>query len=385
MIKNFTLRVLTAFILLGSLVFAQELPKNPIAGRNVFEEEGCMNCHAVNGVGGTIGPDFWKHIFFGNGYELISKMWNHSSKMMLMMTRSKTKRPEFTGENFRDLGNFLFFLRYLGQEGSASAGKRLFVSKKCVDCHSIGRPIPGKIPLDSMKVYVSPVYLAQAMWNHSVEMHKKGVATRVKLPTFSKNEFADLTAYIRKASSFKSEKEIYSYPGDPAQGEKLFKEKGCYYCHVEKPVGPNLSRFNLNESVTTIAGVMWNHSDRMAVATKGLKMPYPTFSDNQMADVISYLYFEGSPKTTGSEKLGARLFREKGCESCHQAGNHFNAPTVDKFEPFNDKYDFFAALWNHAQRMEQLLFSQGKQLPKLLPNEVKSLYLFIDGKTKSAK
>ncbi len=385
MAKNFTLRTAIILLLFASGLSAQQLPKNPLAGREVFEKEGCLNCHAVNGSGGTIGPDFGKQVFPGNAYDLLSKMWNHSQKMLLEMARTKTERPHFTGRDFRQLGDFLYFIRYLGQPGNASAGRRLFVSKGCVECHSVGRPKRGKIALDSMKIYVSPVRLAQAMWNHSILMHNRGVSKGVKLPTFSDNQFADLTAYIRSASSLKSDEEIYSYPGNPVRGEQLFKEKGCYYCHAEKPIGPTVGHINTNQSVTEIAGIMWNHSGKMAQAMKTLKRPFPLFSGDQMADVISYLYFEGTPKTTGSAELGARLFKEKGCENCHRAGNRFDAPAIGKFGPFHDKDDFLAALWNHAPQMEEILLTKGEQLPVLLPNEIKSLYLFIDAKAKAGK
>jgi len=380
-----TLGIAFVFFLLATLAKSQGLPSNPLSGREALENEGCLNCHAVNGTGGSVGPDFGKQIFFGNDYDLLSKMWNHSQKMLLVMSRTKTERPHFIGENFREMADFLYFIRYLGQPGNSSVGNKLFVIKQCIECHSVGKVVPGKIALDTMKVFVSPIQLAQAMWNHSSRMQSRGAARRVKLPTFSNNEFADLSAYIRKASSLKTEEKIYSYPGNPVLGERRFKEKGCYYCHVEKPVGPNLDSINTNESVIQIAGSMWNHSGKMAEAMKIMKKPFPLFIDDQMADVISYLYFKNTPRTTGSEELGANLFKTKGCIDCHQPGNNFHAPTVGKFGPFHDEDDFLAALWNQEPKMEELLLARGKQLPKLLPNEIKSLYLFIDAKTKTEK
>jgi cytochrome c551/c552 len=379
------LRIAFVFFLSVSAVGAQQLPNNPLSGREVLEKEGCMNCHAVNGAGGTIGPDFGKQIFLGNDFDLLSKMWNHSQKMLLAMATTKTERPQFTGQEFREMGDFLYFVKYLGQPGNSSRGKKIFSDKRCIVCHSVGKVVPGKIALDSMIIYVSPIQLAQAMWNHSTQMQSRGKIKGLKFPAFSDDEFADLTAYIRQVSSLKTGEKIYSYPGNPILGEQLFKEKGCYYCHVEKPIGPKLDQISTQQSVTAIAGIMWNHSTKMANAVKTMGKPFPSFTGDQMADVISYLYFEGTPKTDGSEKLGEILFKEKGCINCHEEGNKFNAPVVEKLGPFHDTYDFLSALWNHAPRMEELLLAKGKQLPKLLPNEVKSLYLFLDAKAKTEK
>lgn len=385
MFKKFFGIIPVMLLLVGTIALTQELPENPIEGREVFEEKGCMNCHAINGIGGNIGPDFGKHLFVGDEFNLFSKMWNHSPKMLLLMSHSSTQKPEFTGKEFKSLSNFLFFIRYLGQYGNVEAGKRLFVSKKCIECHSVGRPIAGKIPLDSMKIYASPVYLAQAMWNHSSEMKNLSKEKGIKLPQFSDNEFANLIAYIRSASSVKSEKNIYSYTGDPATGLKIFKAKGCYYCHVEKQIGPDLAKTNLNRSVTEIAGIMWNHLKGMLSAAKGFNKPFPKLSDNEMANIISYLYFESSSRSEGSSSEGEKLFLEKGCKSCHEIQNKSNAPIVGNMGPYNSAAQFLAALWNHVPAIEQSLLAKGEKLPVLLPNDVKSLYLFVNERSKKGK
>ncbi len=383
--KNFTVKTVVVFLLFLSIATAQQLPENPMAGRVVFEKQGCISCHSVYGSGGTTGPDFGKKIFSGDDFYLLSKMWNHSSKMFLVMAQTGTKRPSFTGQDVKELSDFLYFVRFLGQPGNISTGRHLFSTKGCARCHSVGRAVPGKVALDSMKIYVSPIHLAEVMWNHSTLMHERGIRKGIRLPSFSDNEFADLTAYIRGASSLKTEDKIYSYPGSPVRGEQLFKSKGCYYCHVEKPIGPTLDRMKADQSVTEIAGAMWNHSGKMASTMKKMGLKYPSFTGDEMADVISYLYFKNLPRAEGSAESGARLFKEKGCENCHVAGNKVDAPTIDKFAHFRNEDEFLAALWNHAPKMEEVLLAHGKKLPELMPNDVKSLYLFIDAKTKEGK
>ena len=42
--------------------------QDPAAGSRVFDQKGCVKCHAINGVGGKIGPDLTRiarpHSFF---------------------------------------------------------------------------------------------------------------------------------------------------------------------------------------------------------------------------------------------------------------------------------------------------------------------------------
>ncbi len=44
----------------------QRLPTNPIEGRIVLEEKGCINCHAIDGFGGDIGPDLVREKYYGS-------------------------------------------------------------------------------------------------------------------------------------------------------------------------------------------------------------------------------------------------------------------------------------------------------------------------------
>ena len=372
-----------AFILIAILSpnsYAQLLPERPLEGRMVFEEKGCVNCHSIDGSGGQIGPDLGAYSFSGTGFDLVSRMWNHSPKMLSKMGQMNIKRAEFTPEDFQNLQTFLYFLRYLGKSGSVAKGREIFTQKKCILCHVIGKEDASKVRLDKIKVYASPLFLAQSMWNHAIQMHRRLKSLHVTPPTFTGNEFADLSIYIRAVSTLGEREEHYMYPGSPKEGEELFKSKQCYFCHVEKKIGPDLRTYNMNKSVTEIAGMMWNHAEKMEEMTEKFKIPWPTFKGDEMANLISYLYFMNPPKISGSKEEGRRLFQEKGCIKCHYPDNPYKAPPIAEKKPFHSENAFFAALWNHAPRMEEILYSRGEGLPQLSASGVKSLYLYLNPK-----
>ncbi|MHB8581186.1 MAG: c-type cytochrome [Ignavibacteriaceae bacterium] len=355
-----------------------KLPDNPIEGRFVFEQKGCINCHAINGSGGKTATDLGEKVFFGNDYNLIADMWNHSSKMFKQMEEKNINKQEFNAKDFRSLRLFLYDLRYLGKSGNTNSGKKLFVKMGCTNCHSIGKPTSNKIRLDKTGIYASPVYLAQTMWNHAIKMQAMQKSSNIKVPIFKDDEFADLSSYIRAVSVYKSKDIKYMAPGNPSNGKKIFSDKGCFFCHNEKHIGPDLTKIDLNKSVTEIAGMMWNHSLEMEPAMQKFKIAMPAFKGNEMADLISYLYFSNKQKINGSAEIGQRILSEKGCTNCHVSGNSYKSTDSKLIGPFNNKDEFFSDLWNHLPLMQKNLYFKGKTLPNLLPSDIKSLYLYFN-------
>ncbi len=69
------------FVLLSaSPAYGQErigLTQNPLAGSQVFGSTGCVKCHSVNGLGGTIGPELGRIARRRSFYDLAATMWNH--------------------------------------------------------------------------------------------------------------------------------------------------------------------------------------------------------------------------------------------------------------------------------------------------------------------
>ena len=360
----------------------QTLPVNPLNGRIVFEQKGCINCHSINGYGGKTAPDFGKHNFFGSDYDLISGMWNHSSEMLKQMDAKDFEKHNFSTSDFRNLRYFLNFLRYLGSNGNVGSGKQLFSKMKCIDCHSVGKGDSKKISLNKMGVYASPLYLAQVMWNHAAKMQKMQKQSGIKVPVFKDNEFADLSSYIESVSANGKKEKVYMSPGNPLKGEKLFKSKRCYYCHEQKHIGPDLTKYNFNKSVTEIAGMMWNHAANMNAVMTVNKISYPEFKSDEMANLISYLYFKNQNQVSGSAEIGKKLISEKDCISCHRKNNSNNAPIASAIGPFYSTDSFFSDLWNHLPIMEKTSYVKGKSLPKLLPSDIKSLYLYFNRKVR---
>lgn len=84
--------------------------------------------------------------------------------------------------------------------GDPAAGRELFVSKSCSDCHSYaGAGGSDAPPLDFMRGHLSATEIANMsgrIWDHLPQMLGHFREEGIPVPTFEGNEMANLVAYL---------------------------------------------------------------------------------------------------------------------------------------------------------------------------------------------
>ncbi|MFQ6675097.1 MAG: c-type cytochrome [Fidelibacterota bacterium] len=356
-----------------------EIPSNPMAGRIVFEEKGCIECHSIDGFGGTVGPDLGREMFFGSFYDLASRLWNHAPQMAIRAEYLEKEWPTFTTDEMDKLISYLFFLRYLGKPGNVSRGKTLLETKGCLNCHRVGDAgNPEGIALDQLQEYASPLYVAQVIWNHGPEMQKKMQEMGIERPVFDNEDITHISAYLREFSRIQPSRKQFMSPGNPRRGSELFVTKWCSHCHADRrdqpSAGPRLEEIDLHRSVTAIAGSMWNHGNTMWQAMQEENIGWPTFEGPEMADLIAYLYFFDYHGSPGDPGVGAGVFRDKGCASCHAPGERVAFHwSPEKTSPT----DLVRTMWNHVPLMRELIVTSNIPWPELTADELRHLYAYL--------
>lgn len=359
------------------------LTGEPSKGRDLFISQ-CIRCHAIWGVGGKLGPDLTQVGMGRSLLQIAGSLWSHSPQMIKLMEERHLPRPSFTPEQIQDLITYLYYLNYFNEPGDPKKGQQIFSQKGCMNCHSIGQTGgTGGPRLDTYQRYGSPLYVAQAMWNHGPRMTSQMMARGVKPPTFQGREMADLLAFIRGRVIFGVPEQPLALSGDPMAGQRLFAQKACLTCHairgVGGTVGPDLGREGQYSSVTSIAGAMWNHGPAMEAKMKQLGIARPQFSKNEMADLIAYFYFVGSSDPRGDQTNGKKLFTQKGCAACHALGESEQkiGPDLATSAAITSPLHLAAAMWNHAPTMEKLAQEKGLPWPKFAGNEMRDLVEYI--------
>ncbi|MBI4639436.1 MAG: c-type cytochrome [Candidatus Tectomicrobia bacterium] len=379
--------VLAGAVLLPTLIATGELgelPKDPLEGRNVFIGKGCARCHAIWGEGARIGPDLGKIGAGRSALELAGVLWNHSPEMLEKMLERKMARPEFTPQEMTSLISFLLYLNYFDEPGDLKAGERLFTEKSCVRCHTVGGR-GGSVgpPLDRYQRYLSPLFMIQAMWNHGPQMGKIMQALGVERPVFAGREVADLLTYIRQTAKDSQETRVYMQPGNPDHGKQLFTEKGCINCHSilgeGGKVGPDLGRRPLRRSLIEVAGLMWNHELLMWQKAQELNIPMPTFVDQEMADVIAYLYFIALQGEPGDAIRGRQSFERLRCEACHpvEGVGKKIGPDLVQSKAIRQPIELATAMWNHGPIMAKWVQERNLPWPAVVGNDVADLQIYL--------
>src|SRR3990172_116104 len=203
----------------GDWVWAQPVfgpSQNPLAGSRVFGTKGCAKCHAVNGVGGTVGPDLGRIARSRSFYDLASAMWNHLPRMVEQMAQQGVTRPQLKMQETADLIGFLYTLNYFDAPGNPEVGARYFAEKRCITCHQVsgsGGVVGGS--LDFFKKFGSPLFVAAALWNHGPQMMEAMKSQGLERPAFIGPELHDLLAYLVPASAGPGDGPVYVLPPRP--------------------------------------------------------------------------------------------------------------------------------------------------------------------------
>lgn len=365
-----------------------ELPNNPNVGARLFAEKQCIKCHALGGTKPGIGPDLGRIHFTGTVLDVAGSFWNHAPIMREKMKDLKIQVPVLTSSEMADIVAFVTAYRYylteLGQPGNPALGEAVFKAKSCIRCHSAqsdwGKPGPS---LQRYRGQFSAISMAQVMWNHGPEMSELMRQQGVPWPKFAGREMGDLLAYLQAGNEGATAERVYFEPGSPRRGRDLFEAKRCTACHAIAGeggrVGPDLGTrgHEMVGSISSIAGLMWNHSQVMTAELARRSIPRATFSGQEMADIIAYLYFVNYATVYGAPDRGQSIFADK-CGLCHTIGNGTRVgPDLGKVAGLEDPMAIVTTMWNHAQKMGDEGRKRGKVWPMFAPGETADLTAFL--------
>ena len=180
--------------------------------------------------------------------------------------------------------------------------------------------------------------------------------------------------------------------GNPAKGQSLFVSKGCVGCHAVRGaggrIGPDLGRTAVKGSFYEIAAALWNHSLAMSDKMKEFRLVRPTFRDDELADLLAFLYFLNYFDEPGDPRVGKVLFAQKHCIQCHSLGKEGGSagPRLDALPRGTSPLRIAQDLWNHGPAMVPAIRRLGLDIPKFNGSEIIDLFAYLrsQGQRKAA-
>jgi cytochrome c2 len=355
-------RSIAVFGLTAIIGHAAGFPADSARGRQLFDTLSCVQCHAVAGKGGSIGPDLGRVIDRGfTPARLAATMWNHAPAMWAAMRQQGIRAGDMNDQAAADLFAYFYSARFFEAPGDAARGKRAFESKHCAVCHGMAT---SARPLSQWTSTGQPMALAAAMWNHGALMRDEFAKHSIKWPDLTSQDLTDLLVYarnLRGAPASNPRLEISS----GAEGEALFQSKGCAECHVK---GLVLSQSLKGKTLTGIAAAMWDHQPRMAVDPQPL-------TTGEMQEITSYLWAARFFEDEGDSAAGRRVFNSKRCAACHdQAAG--NAPKLAG-RTFSG-ITMVSALWHHGPQMLDQMKATNISWPRFDGTQMSDLIAFLN-------
>ncbi len=271
-------------------------PGDPGAGKILFSEKHCIQCHRIGGEGGGEGPALDGLPRGTSPLRIAQGLWNHGPAMMSSIRRRGLEVPVFNEGEIVDL---FAYMRTQGKRGATHEfqsagdpenGKELFEAKGCSRCHDVFGDEAIGPDLGRRALRGSVTQLAGRMWNHWPAMAEAMQALDMPLPEFEEDELADIFAYLF-ISRYDGE------VGDVGRGRDLYQANSCAKCHglhgeggrgVES-VAPALRQATTGQSKEHIIQRMWNHAPDMWKRMENQRLVWPRFTPQELADLLTFL------------------------------------------------------------------------------------------------
>ena len=337
-------------------------------GRALFRSLNCIVCHSVSGVGGKSAPALWRDEGRSfSPYQMAGILWNHAPAMWDAMERQGVARPELNEQQAADLFVSFFAARLFAAPGDGKRGRRVFLARRCGQCHGIDSPIrQGIRPVAEWGSLWDPIALAQRMWNHSHDMARELDRSKAAYPLLSAQEITDLLVWLRNAQARKHADEFS--PAAPEGGRALFASKGCAGCHIgARRLEARPTRYGLDD----FAAAMWNHPFLAGP-------PHAPMSYEEMRGVVGYLVATQFFEERGSLENGERLFAKMGCSGCHDDPSS-GAPGRSAMSGRMTSFGMVAALWKHGPAMRNAMRQRGIPWPRFEGSEMADVSAYLHG------
>ena len=148
--------------------------------------------------------------------------------------------------------------------------------------------------------------------------------------------------------------------GDPFRGRETFGDKGCSRCHSVwghgGELGPEITVVVKGKTWYELVGDFWNHTPRMIDAIGQQGYSWPLLNRDEMADLLSYLYYLRLFDDPGDAGMGSIAYSQFQCVACHTLGGSGGdgGGPLDAFSAFPSPIVLAQAMWNAGPEMQRV-------------------------------
>ena len=360
--------IAAAVLVCGGLAAASPPAGVARRGEQLFRQEQCVQCHSVDGTGGSLGGDLSKRIDRDfTPAVMASLMWNHAPEMWAAMKSQGIVKAQLSAEGAADLFAYFVSARFFEKPGDAGRGKLAFGARHCADCHGIATsPVASAPPAAKWESLADPLVLAQQMWNHGTKMRAEFANRKLAWGQLTAQELTDMLVYLQNLPETRDVPRNFQFP-PPEPGEKLFQSKGCADCHTGKLALEDRLR---NQTLTEIAVDMWNHQP-------GMKQPPPVFTPEEMRQLLGYVWVRQYFRGQGNAERGKAVFTAKSCATCHNDPAS-GAPRLARGEDAYTDVTMVSILWEHGPRMLDQMTQRHLAWPRFTAREMSDLIAYLN-------